>query len=415
MNTISQEALRQAKALAGGAEIIPGTTGNGHDPGFAPGVVTLALKLAQAKADSRPLRVKFGVDPTSPDLHLGHSVGMRALKRFQDQGHTVVLVIGGYTAQLGDPTGRNSARPPLTAEQVAINAATYLDQVKLILDMSKVEVVNNVDWLGQVDLIRLAALVTANQLLAKDGFGSRLEANQPLGLHELLYPLLQGFDSVKVKADIEIGGTDQRFNILMGRQLQPSFGQEPQLAMLMPILEGTDGVRKMSKSFGNAVGLADDGLTMFTKLMSIPDAVIVRFFQLATDLSADAVAAVQESLAQGKNPKLVKEELAVRIISQFHDAEAAHAAAAEWNRVHSQRLVPEDMPSHSVTAPTGILDLLKDSGLAGSKNKARQLIEGGGVRLDEQKVTDTTLVVDVPPPAGRVLQVGRRQFVRLTT
>jgi len=412
MTTPSQKALQLASALAGCADIIPGAAGD--TAGFSPGVIALALKLAQAEAEGRPLRVKFGVDPTSPDLHLGHSVGMRALKRFQDQGHTVVLVIGGYTAQLGDPTGRNTARPPLSAEQVAANAATYLDQVKLILDMSKVEVVNNVNWLSRVDLIKLAALVTANQLLAKDGFGSRLEANQPLGLHELLYPLLQGFDSVEVKADIEVGGSDQRFNILMGRQLQPSFGQAPQLAMLLPILEGTDGVRKMSKSFGNAVGLADDGQTMFTKLMSIPDRIIVRFFQLATDSTAEEIAAVELALAQGKNPKLVKEELAKRIIGQFHDGATAEAAAQEWNRVHSQRLVPDEMPEHKMTAPVAVVDLLKETGLAGSKNKARQLIEGGGVRLDGEKVSDASLVVAVPPPAGQVLQVGRRQFVRLT-
>lgn len=411
MNTLSQEVLSQAKLLAGGAEILPATAGNVTN--FSPGVVTLALKLAAAKAEGRPLRVKFGVDPTSPDLHLGHSVGMRALKRFQDQGHTVVLVIGGYTAQLGDPTGRNASRPPLTAEQVAANAQTYLDQVKLILDMSRVQVVNNVDWLSRVDLIKLAAMVTANQLLAKDGFGSRLEQNQPLGLHELLYPLLQGFDSVEVKADIEIGGSDQRFNILMGRHLQPNFGQEPQLAMLLPLLVGTDGVRKMSKSFGNAVGLTDDALTMFTKLMSIPDGLILPFFRLATDSTEAEVLAVETALAAGRNPKLVKEALAVKIIGQFHNAAAAVAAAAEWNRVHSQRLVPDEMPEVKVSAPTAVVDLLKDSGLAASKNKARQLIEGGGVRLDGEKIVDLALVVAVPPPEGLVLQVGRRQFVRL--
>jgi tyrosyl-tRNA synthetase len=400
MQTLSKEVLQEAIELAGSAEILPAGT-------------ALAQKLAQARAEGRPLRIKFGVDPTSADLHLGHTVGLRALRRFQDRGHVVVLVIGGYTAQLGDPTGRNTARPPLSAEQVAANAQTYLDQVKLILDMSKVEVVNNVDWLAKVDLIKLAALVTANQLLAKDAFGQRLEQNLPLGLHELLYPLLQGFDSVKVKADVEIGGTDQRFNILMGRHLQPHFQQKPQVAMLLKLLVGVDGVRKMSKSFGNAIGLTDSPDQMFTKVMSIGDNLIVPFFELVTNASAEQVAEVRKSLAAGSNPKLAKEELACTLIGQFHDESAAQAARTQWSRIHSQRLAPEEMPAHKVEAATALVDLLKATGLAASKGKARQLIEGGGVKLDGTKIVDISLVVAVPPSAGQVLQVGRRQFVRL--
>jgi tyrosyl-tRNA synthetase len=392
--------LDEARALTGSAEILP----NLQD---------LAARLALAKAASRPLRVKFGVDPTSADLHLGHTVGLRALRRFQDHGHSVFLVIGGYTAQLGDPTGRNAARPPLSAEQVAINAATYLNQVSLILDMERVTVVNNIDWLSKVDLIKLAALVTANQLLAKDGFASRLEAQQPLGLHELLYPLLQGFDSVQIEADIEIGGTDQRFNILMGRHLQPHFKQQAQLAMLLPLLVGTDGVRKMSKSFGNSIGLTDSPEQIFTKVMSLPDAQIVPFFELVSGVSAEQLQTVKDALASGRNPKQAKEELGRLLIAQFHDEAAADAAAAEWNRIHSQRLVPQEMPSHKLSGPTLVVDLLKESGLAASKNQARQLIAGGGVRLDGEKVSDAASLVALPPPAGTVLQVGRRQFIRL--
>ncbi len=406
MEPLQAELLRQAEVLAGTAKILPE-----GKPGQA--THALAEKLAEARAEGRPLRVKFGVDPTSADLHLGHTVGLRALKRFQDHGHVVVLVIGGYTAQLGDPTGRNAARPPLSAEQVAANAQTYLDQVKLILDMSKVEVVNNVEWLAKLDLIKLAALVTANQLLAKEAFGSRLEQNLPLGLHELLYPLLQGFDSVHVRADVEVGGSDQRFNILMGRHLQPQYQQKPQVAMLLPLLMGVDGVRKMSKSFGNAIGLTDNPDQVFTKVMSIGDELIVPFFELVTSASAEQLEDVRKSLAQGKNPKLVKEDLACLLIGQFHDAQAAQAARQSWNHVHSQRQVPENMCSHKVESATAVVDLLKDSNLAASKGKARQLIEGGGVRLDGVKVSDISLVVAVPPPAGQVLQIGRRQFLRL--
>jgi tyrosyl-tRNA synthetase len=406
MESLSAEVLQEAIELAGNAEIIPaGAPSNS--------ALALAQKLAEARAEGRVLRVKFGVDPTSPDLHLGHTVGLRALRRFQDRGHAVVLVIGGYTAQLGDPTGRNAARPPLSAEQVAANAQTYLDQVKLILDMSKVEVVNNVDWLAKVDLIKLAALVTANQLLAKEAFGSRLEQNLPLGLHELLYPLLQGFDSVHIRADVEVGGSDQRFNILMGRHLQPQFQQKPQVAMLLPLLLGIDGVRKMSKSFGNAIGLSDSPDQVFTKVMSIGDELIVPFFELATSASPEQLDAVRKSLGEGKNPKQIKEDLACLLIGEFHTEPAADAARLSWNLVHSQRQVPENTPSHKVESATAVVDLLKATGLAASKAKARQLIEGGGVRLDSVKVTDISLVVAVPPPAGQVLQVGRRQFVRL--
>jgi tyrosyl-tRNA synthetase len=405
MNTLSQaEALRQAEELVGGAdsniEVIPDRNG-------------LAQLLLACDQAGRKVRVKFGVDPTSPDLHLGHTVGLRLLKRFQDQGHEVILIIGGYTAQLGDPTGRNAARPPLTEEQVAANARTYLDQVRLILDMEKVRLVNNADWLSGVDKIKLAARVTANQLLAKDGFGSRLAQNQPLGLHELFYPLLQGFDSVQVEADIEIGGSDQRFNILMGRQLQPQFGQKPQLAVLLPLLVGCDGERKMSKSLGNAIGLTDNPDDMFAKVMGLGDSLIVPFTELASSAGRAQVEAVKAELLAGGNPKISKENLAVRLVTEFHGAAAAQAARNEWNRVHSKRELPADMKNHELAQATEVARVLKDSGLAPSVNQARRLIEGGGVRLDGVKVEAVNQVLAVPPPAGQVLQVGRRLFVRL--
>ena len=398
MNTSSH--IEAARALVAGGEILPS-------------IEALAQKLEAAEKEGRPLRVKFGVDPTSADLHLGHTVGLRALKRFQDAGHEVILVIGGFTAQLGDPTGRNTARPPLTEEQVAANARTYLEQVELILDMERVVVANNIGWLVKVDLIKLAAKVTVNQLLAKDGFATRLEEKQPLGLHELIYPLLQGFDSVEIKADIEIGGSDQRFNILMGRHLQPHFGQVGQMALLLPLLVGTDGTRKMSKSFGNAIGLTDSAEVMFTKVLSLPDAQIVPFLQLATSAGIDEIDAVKAELAGGANPKAAKEALAKRLISEFHNEESAQAAALEWNRVHSQRLIPQEMPTHRVAQATAIVDLLKESGLAESKNQARKLIAGGGVRMDGEKVVDAAVLIDIPGQGGIVLQVGRRNFVRL--
>lgn len=401
---IPDDVMREALELCQGAEVLPeGATG-------------LARRLMQARAEGRVLRVKFGVDPTSSDLHLGHAVGLRALARFQSRGHEVILVIGGFTAQIGDPTGRNTARPALTPDAVAANAKTYLDQVGLVLDLSRATVMNNASWLAKVDLttvIKLASLVTVNQLIAKEGFGERLGNQQPVGMHELFYPVLQGFDSVEVQADVEIGGTDQRFNILMGRALQPHFGQLPQMAMFLPLLEGTDGVRKMSKSLGNSVQLTDAPDDMFAKIMRIPDGLIIKFFELATNCRRVEIDLVKEQLAEGGNPKDAKEHLAYKVVMLLHGVEAAVKAKDFWQRVHSKRLAPEGMPSFVVAKPTPLVDILKDSGLSQSKNRARQDIRGNGVRIDNEKVQDVDLVVAVPPAAGQVLQVGHRKFVRL--
>lgn len=409
-----EEAMRQAEALVGKAEMPSGKTElpSGKTE-IVPNIHTLAKLLMDAAAEGRPLRVKFGVDPTSPDLHLGHTVGLRALKRFQDFGHDVILVIGGFTAQQGDPSGRNAARPQLSAQQVAHHARTYLEQVALVLDMDRVRLMNNADWLSSVDIIKLASLVTVNQLLAKDGFGSRIEQNQPLGLHELVYPLLQGFDSVHLQADIELGGSDQRFNILMGRQLQPHFGQRPQLALLLPLLVGTDGVRKMSKSFGNSIGLTDAPELMFAKVMGIADTLIEPFAELASNADSAFRAEIKQHLQEGGNPKEAKERLALILVGEFHGIEAAQAAKDEWNKVHSKREMPSQMPSHLLDKPSEAARVLKDCGLCASINEARRLIDGGGVRLDSVKITDRGHVLAVPPPAGQVLQVGRRSFVRL--
>jgi tyrosyl-tRNA synthetase len=403
-NSIPAEVLAEATELCRGAEVLPG------------GMLGLAAKLHEARSAGRVLRVKLGVDPTSCNLHLGHAVVLRVLRRFQDFGHQVVIIIGGFTAQIGDPSGRNATRPALTQAEVAANAQTYLAQIGLVIDLAKAEVVNNSDWLATMNLTRvleLASRVTVNQLLAKEGFGERLEKNQPLALHEVMYPLLQGFDSVSVKADVEIGGTDQRFNLLSGRQLQPFFQQSPQVVMMMPLLVGTDGVRKMSKSFGNHIGLTEPASDMFAKVMRIGDGQIITFFELATSASQEEIEKVRQALAAGSNPKDAKELLAQTVIRQFHGQAAADEALAGWRRVHSQRLAPEEMPSHGVAEPKGLAKLMVELGLAESNTRARKLIEGKAVSIDGEKVLDVNFQVAVPPEAGSVLQVGRRHFVRL--
>lgn len=372
--------------------------------------------FARANREGRKLRVKLGVDPTSPDLHLGHAVALRALKRFQVDGHQIILLIGGFTATIGDPTGRNVTRPALTTEQVEANAKTYLEQAGKIIELARAEVVNNNDWLGKMsaaELISLASRVTVNQLLAKDSFGSRIDQQQPLALHELIYPVLQGFDSVHLRADIEVGGSDQRFNVLMGRQLQTIFGQEPQLALLVPLLEGTDGVQKMSKSLGNAIGLRDQPDEMFARCMRITDEQIVRWFELATSASSSELAAVEAQLADGINPKAMKELLAKRIVSDLHGEKAGADALAVWQQVHCQRQAPEEMPVFQLLRPTSLDQLLKASLFAPSTTQARTLIKGGGVRLDGIKVQDENRMVELAAGGSVVLQVGRRNFVRL--
>ncbi len=403
---IPADVAAEAERLARGAEILPA------------GVAGLARKLQEARSEGRVLRVKLGVDPTSSDLHLGHAVVLRALRRFQDAGHQAVLIVGGFTAQLGDPTGRNKTRPQLTGDDVAANADTYLAQVGSILDMTRLEVVDNSTWFSAMTLgamLKLASQATVNQLVAKEAFGQRLDRQEPVGLHELFYPLLQGHDSVMVKADVELGGSDQRFNILAGRQMQLGSGQPAQVAMLLPLLTGIDGEKKMSKSLGNAIGLKDAPADMFARTMRIPDRLIVSFFELATAASAEDVAGVRARMeADGANPKDLKEELARRLVVEFHGEAAADAALAEWRRVHSERLAPEAMPSHVVSSPVPLVRLMVELSLAESNTKARKLIEGGAVRIDGVKVEDAGATVPVPSESGVVLSVGRRKFARLT-
>jgi tyrosyl-tRNA synthetase len=304
----------------------------------------------------------------------------------------------------------------LTAEEVRANAKTYLDQVGAILDLSKTEITNNADWLAPLtlkDLLKLASQVTANQLLAKEAFGDRLDKQQAVAFHELFYPLLQGYDSVAIRADVELGGTDQRFNILQGRELQPRYGLEAQLAMLLPLLEGTDGEKKMSKTYNNYIGLKDEPADMYGKCMRIPDELIVKYFDLATALSGAEIDAIKADLDRGGNPKLAKERLGQELVRLYHGESAAEAAHVEWNKVHSQKQVPDDMPSHMVAQPTALFRLVSETGMASSSGEAKRLIQEGGVRLDGEQVKDPNFVVEIAAGTSKILQVGRRKFVRL--
>jgi tyrosyl-tRNA synthetase len=404
---LDPEILEQATELVRGSEVLPD------------GALGLAMKLENARRAGRPLRVKLGIDPTSTELHLGHAVLFRKLKRFQDYGHQVVLIIGGFTAQIGDPSGRSDTRPPLTAEEVTANAKSYLDQIGLILNLKKTELTNNADWLSKLDLtevLKLASRVTANRLIAKEAFGDRLDKQLPVSFHELFYPLLQGYDSVAIRADIELGGTDQRFNILQGRELQPFYGQEPQLAMLLPILEGTDGIRKMSKSYDNYIGLREEPENMFGKCMRIPDKLIGKYFELATDLKGAEIDAIKRELEAGGNPKDAKLGLAGQIVLQYWGKAAADQELDKWHKVHSQKQLPskDEMPSHAVKPGTPLFRVLVESGLATSSSEAKRLVNDKAVRFLEETISDPNhvLVPEGQRPGHDLgpLQVGRRKF-----
>jgi len=408
---IIPEIQAEAQELVRGAEVLP------------EGISGLAHRLQEVRKAGRVLRVKFGIDPTSVDLHLGHAVVVRKLKRFQEFGHQVVLIIGGFTAQIGDPSGRNATRPPLSESEVAANAQTYLNQMGLILDLKKTEVVNNADWLKKLDLnslIKLASAVTVNQLLAKEAFGERFEKQLPVSFHELFYPILQGYDSIAVRADIELGGTDQRFNNLQGRQLQPLYGQPPQLVMLLPLLEGTDGVKKMSKTYDNYIGLKDVPEEMFGKCMRIPDELIIKYFELATVYGGEQIDQIKRDLDKGGNPKEAKLKLAKQIVSQYHGSEAADLELSRWERVHSQRQMPakDEIPVHRVKPDMPLFRILVESGLATGTAEAKRLIKEGAVQYCAKVVNDPNWLPisgeqDHNQGVDRILQVGRRKFCAL--
>jgi tyrosyl-tRNA synthetase len=371
-------------------------------------------KLARSEATGQPLRIKLGLDPTAPDIHIGHTVVLNKMRQLQDLGHQVIFLIGDFTSLIGDPSGRNSTRPPLTPEQIKVNAETYYKQASLVLDPSKTEIRYNSEWsipLGAMGMIQLASKYTVARMMERNDFHDRFHANTPISVHEFLYPLMQGYDSVALKSDLELGGTDQKFNLLMGRHLQAEYGQEAQCILTMPLLEGLDGVDKMSKSKNNYIGISEDPNTMFAKVLSISDVLMWRWYTLLSFKSMREIEALKQEVEAGRNPKDAKVALAKEITARFHGAAAADAAEQDFiNR--SKGGVPDDIPDVALLgAPMGIGALLKAAGLAPSTSEANRLIDGGGVRVDSSVVSDKGLKLD----AGTfVVQVGKRKFARVT-
>ncbi len=375
---------------------------------------------AVARGERPPLRVKFGVDPTSPDIHLGHAVVLRKLRDFQRLGHTAVLIIGGFTAQVGDPSDRSTTRPRLTPEQVQANAATYLIQVRKVIDAAPLQIMDNRDWLsglGMPEVLRLTARMTVAQMLERADFAARYAQRRPIAVSEFLYPLLQGYDSVAVRADVELGGTDQTFNLLVGRDLQAGEGQDPQCVVTMPLIEGIDGAAKMSKSLGNAIGVEEPAGEMFGKVMRIPDALMDKYFRLVTDVAADQVAEISAGLSSGKlHPGETKRRLAREIVGLYHSPPAVAGAEARFNVQFRDRGIPDDIGSFKLgeRAEWGLADLLVAAGLCASTSEARRLTAQGAVRVDGRVAQDWRGRFSRGQLTGSVLQVGKRRFARLT-
>jgi tyrosyl-tRNA synthetase len=373
-------------------------------------------ELVQKLRGGRPLRVKAGFDPTAPDLHLGHTVLLNKMRQLQDLGHMALFLIGDFTGMIGDPTGKNTTRPPLSRDDVARNAASYTDQVFRVLDPARTEVMFNSTWMDKLsaaDLVRLAATHTVARMLERDDFGKRYRNNQPIAIHEFLYPLVQGYDSVAMKADIELGGTDQKFNLLMGRELQKHFGQPPQCILTMPLLEGLDGVNKMSKSLGNYVGITESPDEIFGKLMSISDELMWRYVDLLSLRSSAAIREWKDEVGGGRNPRDIKVAFAQEMVARFHDHAAAERALADFNARFREGALPENMAEIAVpaSAPIALVQVLKQVGLTASTSEAMRMIDQGGVRVDGEKVSDRTLTL--APGTTAVLQVGKRRFARV--
>ena len=370
-------------------------------------------KLARAEATGTPLRIKLGLDPTAPDIHIGHTVVLNKMRQLQNLGHTVIFLIGDFTSMIGDPSGRNTTRPPLTREQIEANAKTYYAQASLVLDPERTEIRYNSEWsdaLGARGMIQLAAKHTLARMLERDDFTKRFKAGSPISIHELLYPLMQGYDSVALKSDLELGGTDQKFNLLVGRALQTEYGQEPQCILTMPLLEGLDGVEKMSKSKGNYVGITEPANTMFAKILSISDELMWRYFQLLSQRPEAEVATLRAEVASGRNPKDAKVQLAKEITARFHSAAAADAAHDDFQR-RAAGGVPDDIPEVTLTgAPLAIGAVLKQGGLVPSTSEGLRMVEQGGVRVDGSVVSDKGLKLT---PGSYVVQVGKRKFARV--
>lgn len=409
MTTVQQISLEEEIALIrrGAEEIFP--------------YEELIEKLKKSRTTGKPLRVKLGVDPTGTDLHLGHLIPVMKLRQFQELGHQAVLIIGDYTAMVGDPTGRNKARPQLTHEQVVENCRTYQDQVFKILDPEKTEVVYNGQWLGKLgfqDIVKLMAQMTVARMLEREDFAKRFANQVPISLHEMLYPLMQGYDSYAVKADVELGGIDQKFNILVGRDIQRSMGLEPQVGVCNPILIGTDGVEKMSKSLGNYIGINETPEDMYGKVMSIPDELMLSYYELITTVSMEEIGRIKTGLENGSvHPRDAKRRLAREIVARFHGVSAASYAEEQFDLVFKQNSIPDDIPEFSISASDmtdgriWIVKLMVLTGLASSNGEARRLIKQGGVKLDGTPVTDDNLELQISD--SMVLQVGKRKFARV--
>ena len=388
----------------------------------------LERKLAQG----RPLRVKLGIDPSRPDLTLGHAVVLRALRRFQDAGHVAVLIVGDFTGRIGDPSGRSETRPMLSEQEIEGNAQTYLEQAGKVIDVGAAELRRNSEWLGELDMaevLRLTSTTTVAQMLDRDDFRERFRAERPISVVELLYPLLQGYDSVAVRADVELGGTDQTFNLLMGREVQQAYGQEPQVVFTLPLLEGTDGVRKMSKSLDNYIGLTEPADEMFGKLMRIPDGLIAKYLRLTTDTDPAEIEGIERGMVDGTvHPMAAKRGLARSVVDRYHGAGTGAEAEARFDQVHRDRQLPDEVPEVAVpdtvfgqdggSWAVSVPGLLQALGLVGSRSEARRLLAQGGVRRDGEPVAEESIPISGEPPgelAGSIWQVGRRRFARLSS
>jgi len=379
----------------------------------------LLAKLQKSVKTGKPLRIKAGFDPNRPDLHIGHTVLMNKMRLFQELGHQVIFLIGDFTAMIGDPTGKNETRPPLSEDEVKANAATYARQVFKILDEKKTEIAYNSHWFknfSSSDFIRLASQYTVARMLERDDFHKRFSSHQAISIHEFLYPLVQGYDSVALKADVELGGTDQRFNLLMGRDLQKNSGQEPQCILTMPLLEGLDGVQKMSKSYDNYIAVEDTPKDMFGKTMRVSDELMLRYYELLTDMTTDQLSQLKEQLKLGaKHPKTAKVELGKILVARFHGALAADQAEQEFQRVFADKGLPDDIPVFELKAQKelGVCNLMTELKLATSSSEARRLIEGGAVEIDKKKISDPRLKLDLESGADWILRAGKKKFARL--
>jgi len=409
MTDIRPEFLEQAIQLTRNAEVLPGGGANGCEE--------LALKLQYSHDTKTPLRVKLGMDPTRPDLHLGHTVVMRKLREFQKLGHQIVLIVGGATAMIGDPSGKSDTRPALTKEQVEENAKSYFEQMSKVVDVTNAEVTNNADWLHKMtftDLLKLASQITVAQMMTRDDFAKRYAEGRPIAIHEFFYPLMQAYDSVAINSDIELGGTDQRFNTLLGRDIQTAYGKKyPQLVMMLPLLEGTDGVVKMSKTYPeHCISLTDSAKDMFGKLMSIPDNLITRYYSLLTDVTQTELIEMDKQIESNSiNPRDIKMKLAHMITEEYHGKDGADKAQADFINVVSNKGIPDDIESVTIDSEINILDLLVKLNFVSSKGEAKRLIQGGGVKLDGEKISDMGLIIT--PELNKVIQGGKRKFAKL--